>query len=250
MITLEICCGSAMDAIAAERGGAERIELNSALSLGGLTPDIGSLLFCREKVKIPIIAMVRPRAGGFCYKTEEYEAMKRSAKVMLEAGADGLAFGFLKEDRTIDKERTVQMVQLVHSYGKEAVFHRAFDASVALDTAIEQLIFAGVDRVLTSGGCETAAEGAMCLSHLQECYGNEIEILAGSGVRSSNVLSLLDETGVKQVHSSCRAFAADGTARGNGVSFAYTKASEWYAYEVVSEEQVRAIKRELTQWKG
>lgn len=245
MITLEICCGSAMDAMAAEQGGADRIELNSALSLGGLTPDIGSLLLCREKVKIPIIAMVRPRAGGFCYKTEEYEAMKRSAQVMLEAGADGLAFGFLNEDRTIDEERTVQMTKLVHSYGKEAVFHRAFDASLALDEAIEQLIRAGIDRVLTSGGEATALEGAVCLSHLQKCYGDEIEILAGSGVRSSNVLSLLDKTNVSQIHSSCQKFAADGTARGNGVSFAYTKTSEWYGYEVVSQEQVRAIKSEL-----
>lgn len=248
MITLEICCGSAVDAVAAERGGADRIELNSALSLGGLTPDIGSLLVSREKVKIPIVAMVRPRGGGFCYTQEEYETMKMSAQILLKAGSDGLAFGFLKEDRTIDRERTKEFTELIHSCGKEAVFHRAFDASFSLDVAIEQLIEAGVDRVLTSGGETTAEEGAGYLSHLQACYGSEIEILAGSGVRSKNVMTLLGKTGVRQVHSSCKGFLSDRTARGNGVSFACGGEADWYQYEAVSQEEVRVLKAELTQW--
>lgn len=245
MIYLEVCCGSAGDAAAAERGGASRIELNSALSLGGLTPDIGNLLLCKEKVKIPVVAMLRPRGGGFCYSTEEYETMKKSAGVLLQAGADGLAFGFLHEDRTIDVERTAEITELVHSYGREAVFHRAFDLVPDFDEAIRQLIHIGVDRILTSGGETTVLEGAERLSCLQEKYGAQIEILAGSGVRSENVAALLEKTKLHQVHSSCKGYLEDRTARGNGVSFSYDGMPEWYCYEGVSEMQVRQLAQKL-----
>lgn len=242
MICFEVCCGSVMDAAAAQRGGADRVELNSALSLGGLTPDIGSLSLCKEKISIPVIAMLRPRGGGFCYTPEEYEAMQRSAELMLRAGADGLAFGFLHSDGSIDMQRTVEMTKRIHSYGKEAVFHRAFDLSADFEKAAEQLIAAGVERILTSGGENTAPEGAKTLAYLQKTYGSQIEFLAGSGVRSSNVRQLVEQTRVTQVHSSCRGFFKDETARGNGVSFAYEGVPEWCQYEVVSEAQVREIK--------
>lgn len=248
MIFFEVCCGSAMDAIAAENGGASRIELNSALSLGGLTPDIGSLLICKEKLKIPVIAMLRPRGGGFCYKTQEYEAMYKSAEILLQSGADGLAFGFLQEDRTVDVKRATEITKLIHSYGKEAVFHRAFDLVRDFDEAIEQLISIGIDRILTSGGESTALEGAGCLAHLEAQYGSKIEILAGSGVRCGNVRQLLEKTGVHQIHSSCRGFCEDKTARGNGVSFSYEGLPEWLCFETVSEAQVRELKQEILQF--
>lgn len=236
------------DVLAAERGGADRVELNSALSLGGLTPEQGSLVLCKGRAAIPVIAMLRPRGGGFCYSDVEYQTMLRSAEHLLAAGADGLAFGFLTADREVDRERTEQMVSLIHSYGKEAVFHRAFDCVRIFPEAVETLIQTGVDRILTSGGEHTALMGQECLRNLQSVYGNRIEILAGSGVRSENVAELLEKTGIRQVHSSCRGYREDRTARGNGVSFSYAGCPEWYHYEAVAEEQVRSLKQNVQQW--
>lgn len=247
MILLEVCCGSAKDVLAAERGGADRVELNSALSLGGLTPDLGNLILCREKTAIPVIAMLRPRAGGFCYSELEYQTMLRSAEALLAAGADGLAFGFLTGDREVDRGRTRELVSLIHSHGKEAVFHRAFDCVRNLPEAAEILVEAGVDRVLTSGGESTAILGKDCLSKLLENYGLRLEILAGSGVRSENVTELLN-AGICQVHSSCRGYGEDKTARGNGVSFSCEGTPQWYHYEAVSEETVRNLKQKIRQW--
>lgn len=174
--------------------------------------------------------------------------MKKSAEVLLKSGADGLAFGFLNEDRTVDEKRTREITELIHSYGKEAVFHRAFDLVPDFDEAVTLLIAAGVNRILTSGGENTAMEGADCLAHLESQYGSEIEILAGSGVRSNNVLKLLEQTGVHQVHSSCRGYGEDKTARGNGVSFSYEGVPEWYCYESVSEVQATELKKEISRW--
>ena len=250
MITLEICCGSFEDAITAERAGASRIELNSALALGGLTPDIGDLYLCKEKLHIPVMAMLRPRAGGFCYTEREFCSMQKSAEVMLKAGADGLVFGILTPDRQVDVLRTKILVNLAHSCGKEAVFHRAFDCVENLLTSAEDLLASGVDRVLTSGGAATAREGSDMLHLLQQKFGNRLEILAGSGVRSSNVIKLIEQTGISQIHSSCRGMGEDLTARGNRVSFALQKGEKWYAYECVDGASVHAIHQAIVKYEG
>lgn len=250
MITLEICCGSLEDAIKAERAGASRIELNSALALGGLTPDIGDLCLCKEKLHIPVMAMLRPRAGGFCYTEYEFCCMQKSAEIMLKAGADGLVLGILTPGRQVDIPRTKMLVDLAHFYGREAVFHRAFDCVENLTAGAEALIAAGVDRVLTSGGAKTAQEGNAMLHLLQAKYGNRIEFLAGSGVHSSNVIKLIEQTGIKQVHSSCRGKREDRTAHGNQVSFAVQEGSGWYAYECVDESAVHAIYQEVVKFGG
>ena len=98
MLKIEICCCSVDDAVQAYHGGADRVELNSCLEAGGLTPSIGSLEVAKQKIEIPIIAMVRPRTGGFCYTHLEFEAMKRDTYALLQAGADGIAVGILKEN--------------------------------------------------------------------------------------------------------------------------------------------------------
>ena len=137
---IEICCGSYEDAINAYRSGAKRIELNSALHLGGLTPSIATLELIKRNTDLEVICMVRPRGAGFCYSDLEKKQIFAEAKALLEHGADGLAFGFLTEDRTIDLECTQKMVNLVHHYGKTAVFHRAFDCGKDDKTAINELI--------------------------------------------------------------------------------------------------------------
>ena len=128
MTIVEVCAGSIEDCLIAQQEGAHRIELNSALFLGGLTPSLGTLKTVIDKgVTLPIICMVRPRGAGFCYTQEEFESMMLDAKLLLEAGASGLAFGFLKEDKTIDWNRTKQMIALCQQFHAESVFHKAFD---------------------------------------------------------------------------------------------------------------------------
>ena len=235
---LEICTGSYEDCVNAEKGGAHRVELNSALFLGGLTPSIATVKKVLEKTSLEVIAMVRPRGAGFCYLDNEYEVMMADAREMLEAGVHGIAFGFLKEDCTIDLNRTREMVELIHQYGRTAVFHRAIDCVKDYEMSIQQLIELNVDRVLTSGQKEKALEGASAICEIQKKYGHKIEILAGSGVNAGNLAELVRKTGVRQAHSSCRHWQNDPTTTSAGVTYAYHDA---YDYDCVSEELVRKL---------
>lgn len=238
---IEVCCGSYEDAIAASQGGATRIELNSGLALGGLTPSTASLALTKQNLGVSIIAMVRPRAAGFCYSGQEYIQMIAEAEELLEAGADGIAFGFLGVEQTIDRNRTKEFATLVHTYHKEAVFHRAFDCVEGVDEGIQTLIALGVDRVLTSGQASTAEEGMLRLSYLQKTYGNEIQILAGSGINAGNIERIKENTGIAQFHSSCKEWKEDITTVGAGVSFAYQDGARSHQYEVVSKELVEKL---------
>ena len=140
------------DARQAVLGGAGRIELNSGLMLGGLTPTTATLGLVKEQFpKLKVIAMVRPRGAGFCYTRDEFLVMERECESLLEQGADGIAFGCLKEDGSLDEEKNQRLVERIKSFGREAVFHRAFDCSGDAFGTMEQLISMGVDRVLTSG---------------------------------------------------------------------------------------------------
>ena len=138
--TLEICAGSYYDALEACKGQADRIELNSALHLGGLTPSLASLILTKTSTDLKVICMVRPRGGGFCYGEADTQTMYADAKLLLENGADGIAFGFLNEDYTIDIPKTEHMVSIIKQYNKEAVFHRAFDCTDDPYSSIETLI--------------------------------------------------------------------------------------------------------------
>lgn len=238
---VEICCGSYHDALAAFRAGATRIELNSALSLGGLTPTLASLIKVKQTTSLKVITMIRGRGAGFCYDEEEYEVMKLDAKMMLDNGADGLAFGFLNANGTINQKRTREFVQLIHSYQKEAVFHRAFDCVEDPFEAMEVCIQLGIDRVLTSGLKSKAMEALPLLAKLQQQYGQHIEILVGSGVNKTNALEILTTTKVHQLHSSCKDWLEDPTTMMHDVSFAYALAPHENDYEIVSQEFVEQL---------
>ena len=148
---LEICCGSYYDAVQAACGGAKRIELNSGLHLGGLTPSLGTLELVKEHCAVKTVAMVRPRGGGFCYCREDFEVMEMDTGLLVRHGADGIAFGCLNPDGTINRAQNERLISIIHEYGKEAVFHRAFDCTEDPYQSMEILIDMGVDRVLTSG---------------------------------------------------------------------------------------------------
>ena len=239
--TVEICTGSYADCMAAFHGGAERVELNSALSVGGLTASVAVLRRVKKETTLKVICMVRPRAGGFCYDEAETKIMMEEARLLLENGADGIAFGFLHADGTVHRERTLQMSELIHSSGKEAVFHRAFDVTKDPFQAMEVLLSCKIDRLLTSGQRAKAMQGAELIAQLQDRFGDRIEILAGSGVNAQNAGELLARTGIRQVHSSCKGYRLDPTTASEHVSYAYLDDAHAMEYDVVEEMLVRAL---------
>lgn len=238
---IEICCGSYEDAYNSYKGGATRIELNSALHLGGLTPSLATLQLTKKNTDLKVICMVRPRGAGFHYTEKEFEVMKVDARILMENGSDGLAFGCLDENGNIDKEQTKQIIDIIKEHKGEVVFHRAFDCVKDPYSAMETLIELGVDRVLTSGLELKAMEGIQLIKELQEKYGDKIEILAGSGMNASNAKEMMDVTGIYQVHSSCKDWVKDPTTACNNVSYAYAPAPHEYDYDVVSLELVQKI---------
>ncbi len=212
-ILLEVCCGSADDVIEAHRGGADRVELNCDLFHGGLTPTLGSLLVAKRETGMKIIAMVRPREGGFCYTQAEFAAAVEDGKLLLEHGADGLAFGFLREDGTVDAQRTGVLAELCRERGKEPVFHRAIDVTPDWRAALDALMELGVARVLTSGQQASVPLGADTIRQMGEYAAGRIEILPGGGVNARNLEWVAAQTGCTQLHMSGHTVRNDPSAR-------------------------------------
>ena len=240
MIKIEVVANGVQDCIVAQSEGADRIELISASYLGGLTPTITVLDMAIENgVKIPIMAMVRPRGGGFCYSEIEKEQMFREARELLKHGAKGIVFGFLTENRKIDWEETEKMINLCKSFEAESVFHRAFDCSDEIEYNIQRLIALGCTRVLTSGLGANVDKGTELLKLLQEKFGDRIEILAGAGISTENIESIIKKTGVTQVHGTFKKYGVDQTTTGMNVTYRYTDKGDYE--EVNPKELTQAV---------
>ena len=201
-ITIEACVASVASAVAAEQGGADRLELNCALELDGLTPSLGLFQEVRAVCTLPIIVMIRPHGYGFVYSAAEFAAMRRDIDVFLDAGAEGFAIGFLEQDFLVDQKRTRAVAQQMQD--RACVFHRAFDVTPSATEALKALIDCGVARVLTSGHATTAPAGALCLKALIQQAQEKIEILPGAGIKPENVAQLIEESGCSQVHGTFR----------------------------------------------
>jgi len=206
-VKLEICTASPEDCLAAERGGADRVELNCGLMLGGLTPSLGSIRESRSAVRIPLIVMIRPRAGGFAYSASEFAVMLRDAETALAENADGIAFGILTPEGAIDLERCRQLVKL--AAGREVVFHRAFDVVPDPMKALDQLIDLGVKRVMTSGQEASAYNGAGNIARFIQHAAGRIEVLPAGGINRFTVADVVSRTGCDQVHASLSGVSKD-----------------------------------------
>ena len=240
MIKIEVCASSVQDCIVAQNEGADRIELISASYLGGLTPTTTVLDMAIENgVKIPIMAMIRPRGGGFCYSEIEKEQMFREARELLKHGAKGIVFGFLNEDRKIEWDETRKMIELCKSYEAESVFHRAFDCSDEPEYNIQRLVELGCTRILTSGLGANVEKGAELLKLLQEKFGDRIEILAGAGISTENIESIIKKTGVTQVHGTFKKYGVDHTTTGTDITYRYTDKGDYE--EVNPKELTKAV---------
>lgn len=196
---IEICATSVQSALNAQKAGAQRIELCSELAVGGITPSYGLIKQVRNEISIPVFVLIRPRSGDFVYSEFEFEAMKTDIEICKELGCAGIVSGVLKDDFSIDLNRTKELVELAKPL--EFTFHRAFDLTPNPIESFEELIEIGVNRILTSGQ-ETSAEiGIDLLVKLKELAQDKLTILPGGGINSDNV-HLFKEKGFKEIHAS------------------------------------------------
>jgi copper homeostasis protein len=197
-LTFEVCVESADGAIAAQAGGAHRVELCSDLLEGGLTPSHGTLAVARARLQIGIMAMVRPRGGDFCYSDVEFAVMREDLLAMKVLGANGVVIGLLSPDGTVDRARTAELVALARPL--PVTFHRAFDVSRDPFEALDTLIDLGVDRVLTSGQEPGALEGLDLIAELVKRAAGRIVVMPGGGITARNVGRIVTATGARELH--------------------------------------------------
>lgn len=198
----EICANSVESCLAAQAGGAHRVELCAGISEGGTTPSYGEVATARELLHIKLHVIIRPRGGDFLYDTQEMRIMERDIQMAGKLGADGVVFGCLTPDGRVDETKMKRLIEA--SQGLSVTFHRAFDVCANPHLALESLIGLGINRILTSGQQPTAQQGLPLIKELIQKADNRIIILPGSGINENNILQIAMESGAKEFHFSAR----------------------------------------------
>jgi copper homeostasis protein len=235
---LEVAANSVASALAAQAGGAGRVELCSALELGGLTPSHATIAMARERLRIPLYVLIRPRAGDFLYDDEECEAMRRDVETCVALGCNGVVLGVLDADGDVDMERCYGLLAAAGHLG--ITFHRAFDLVRDPRRALDDAIALGCERVLTSGGQASALEGAPLIRELIAQAGDRIAIMPGAGVTAANLAELAAATGAREFHASAKRQLA------TGMRHRPPRLADMQGGELRSDiEQVRALVRAL-----
>lgn len=238
-VVLEVCVDSVESALAAQKGGAHRIELCSDLMEGGITPSAGLIASVRRRISIGLYVMIRSRGGDFCYSADEFEGMEQDVRMAKQLGVDGIVVGILKEDGHVDARRTRLLVDIARPL--KVTFHRAFDMSIDLDQALEDIIQTGADRLLTSGGEQTAEDGIATVARLVSAARDRLVVMAGGGISERNVLRIITETGVREIHVGLRTTVSSKMLhRNEKVSMGIIKGHE-YEQGVVLEDRVRQL---------
>jgi copper homeostasis protein len=241
-VLFEACIGSAEAAIAAQDGGADRVELCANLLEGGTTPSAGSIQLARERIDIDLQVMIRPRGGDFCYTGVEFEIMKLDIEMAKKLGADGVVIGILNPDGSVDRARTGELVELARPMS--VTFHRAFDMARDPYEALEDLIGLGVNRILTSGQEITAFEGLDLIADLVQKAGDRIVIMPGGGIHERNIERIVEQSGVKEVHAAAPVSVASAMEYRNDRCFmgGELRPPE-FALEVTDPNRIRAMLR-------
>ena len=239
-VLVEACVDSVESSLAAERGGAGRLELCDALFDGGTTPSAGMIAACRETVSIPIFVIIRPRGGGFVYSDIELDVMRRDIAAAREIGADGVVIGALHADATINEAHTRSLVEAAGPL--PVTFHRAFDFAPDLGEALDAIAAVGVGRVLSSGGAPTAREGIPALASLVRRAGERVVVMAGGSVREESVGEIVAGTGVREVHVRLtRLTRGAGAPLRPGVRVRKALPEDEAAWEETDEDRVRRV---------
>jgi copper homeostasis protein len=234
---LEIAAGSLGCALAAQAGGADRVELCGSLAAGGLTPSHGLLAVARERLRLPVHVLIRPRPGDFLYGDEELEVMCRDVEACVRLGFEGVVIGALDIEGRIDP-RCRELTSAAG--GLSVTFHRAFDASADLTRSLEAVIALGVARVLTSGGCATALEGSKTIAQLVRRSAGRIRIMAGAGIRATSIAAVARSSHAHEFHGSARAWTASPMRHRNAALADLSP-----DHEQTDAAEVRAMKAQL-----
>lgn len=245
-ITFEVCVDSVESAMAAEDGGADRVELCDNLVEGGTTPSAGAIELARERLSIKLHVIVRPRGGDFLYSDTEFEVMKSDLKFAKTLGVDGVVIGILHADGTIDRGRMIELVELARPMS--VTCHRAFDMTRDPFEALETLIALGVDRVLTSGQEPTAEKGVELIKQLVEHADGRIAIMACGELREANVHGVVATTGVSEIHAT--GFVkreSDMQFRNERVYMGGADLDAEYSIKVTSAEKIVTLRRAAEQ---
>jgi len=200
--TLEIAAGTLSCALAAQQGGANRVELFQALELGGLTPSYATLALARERLDIALYVLIRPRAGDFCYDEIETETMLRDIEQCVRLGCDGVVIGALDANGNVNVPLCRSLISAAGSLG--ITFHRAFDAARDQRQALETIIELGCERVLSSGAAAGAPDAMDTLAALVQTAAGRISIMPGAGITANNLASLVQATGAREYHASAK----------------------------------------------
>jgi len=245
-MVLEACVNSAISAVEAQKGGADRVELCENMQDGGCTPSAGAIAFARRNLHIGLFVMIRPRGADFCYSPEEFEIMKEDIRRTKDLGADGVVFGILKPDGTIDKERMAKLTELARPMG--ITCHRAFDMTCDPFEALNDLVSLGIDRILTSGQSDSAVLGAPLIRRLIAESNGKIILMPGHGIKEQNLEQVIRETGAKEFHlyltknvKSNMQFIREGVKMGKPEQSEYDSI-------IVDEERIKTAKQIITNY--
>jgi copper homeostasis protein len=197
---IEIACFNLESALIAQKAGADRVELCADMSVGGTTPTIETIQQARENLTIDLYVMIRPRGGNFVYSEAELKQMKSEIETIKKLGVNGFVFGILNEDKTINIEQNIALVELAKPF--PCTFHRAFDEVLDYEQALEDVISCGFSTILTSGTFSNVMEGKEVLQQLVIQANNRIEIMPGGGLRSTNISALDEIVNANWYHSS------------------------------------------------
>ena len=244
-VLIEVCVDSVVSAVAAERGGAQRVELCSDLLEGGITPSLGLLQAARASISLPLHVIIRSRGGDFCYSDEEFDVMRRDIEIAKHAGADGAVLGVLLPSARIDITRTRQLIELARPMS--VTFHRAFDMSADLQQSLDDVCQTGAQRLLTSGGEQDCLQGTDAIFDLVKSGRGRIQIMAGGGITAANVAHIVQRTGVKEIHVGLgTAVQSPMLVRNARVSLGKAPGREYHRAQVL-EESVRELIRAIAE---
>ena len=227
---LEVCVDPVESALAAQKGGATRLELCSNLIIGGTTPSLGLIDLVNETVSLPFHVLIRPRFGDFCYTDYEFEGMKKDILTAKKHGAKGIVIGILKPNGALDTERLKHLIDM--AYPLHITLHRAFDVCYNPFEVLEQAKALSIHTILTSGQQHTCMEGLECIKKLINAASDQIENLAGSGINSSNIVHIIKSTSATAYHLSGKKDRESAmTYRSKTVSMGLPILSEYISYE-------------------
>ncbi len=244
-IKIEVCVDSVKSAIAAQNGGAYRVELCDNLIEGGSTPSYGKIQAVRENLRIKLNVIIRPRGGDFLYSDDEYEIIKKNIKMVKDLKADGIVTGFLNSDGSINICRTREIVNM--ALPLSVTFHRAFDMCRDPFKGMEDIINCGAGRLLTSGQKNNAAEGTALLAELQNKSAGRIIIMPGSGINEDNILDIHKIVRASEYHVSLRDKTESGMIfRKNGIQIGGAGSPDEYELSFTDSERVKMLIKKIT----